>query len=164
MTDTPAPVAPAVEPAPPVRVVRFGSKSVLLNMNGQIRAEYIQTLTEYETFEDCLNPDSYKTVMAQSSKPKRQDKVCVYSHDGRDYREFLVIAADKTWLKMQPLMESKSVKSEAVAAPALDIKWNVGKRHYQVTSKEDNSVLKDGFQLKEDAAKWANDHTKQMAA
>lgn len=165
MTDTPAPVAPAVEPVPPVRIVRFGSKAVLLNVSGYVRSEYIQTLTEHEKFEDCLDPDAYKIVMAQNTKPSRRDILGVFSHDGREYREFLVIAADKTWLKLQPLTEEKAAaKAETVEPPALAVKWNLGKQKYQVVRKDDNALLKDGFQLKEDAITWAAEHAKQMSA
>jgi hypothetical protein len=111
--------------------------------------------------EEALKPEFWAHV-AKRFKPG--DIVEVRADDGSFYADLYVRAVGAVFAKVEVLFAKELGAGLAADTDKLDVKWNVGKRCFSVVRKSDNSVVREGFQIKEDAIAWMNDHNKQMAA
>ena len=142
---------------------KFDPKNFNADHSGLKSTIWTHDLDEHESFQDCLDYNNYSRVMA-SRTPQQGDFVIARNHDRSNVVQHLVLATDKAWLKLRPFLECVRPDVIVPETSSLSVKWNVGKRKYDVIRKSDNAVLHAGFSLKEDAVKWIDEHTKLMAA
>jgi hypothetical protein len=119
------------------------------------------TLEYGVAFEEAFKPEFW----AHTAKRLRPgDIIEVRAEDGSFYAELYVRAVGALFAKVEALFAKELGAGISAEADKLDVKWNVGKRCFAVIRRSDNTVIRDGFQIKEDAIAWMNDHNKQMAA
>ena len=112
--------------------------------------------------DDVFQPDFWAHV---AKDLKQGDIVHVRSEDSSVYARLYVRASDRLWAKMGKI---EVVQFDAPQTQpdedGLQVKWIVGKRCFAVVRKADNQVIQGGFQIKEDAVAWMQNHNKQLAA
>jgi hypothetical protein len=125
------------------------------------RSDWHLTLTETHTMEHVSNPRLWGDLLG---KIKRGDTVEAFKPDTGDFARFVVTEAGPGFIK---LGRTEGFTPEVVVEPkdvGLETKWNVGKRAYDVIRSVDKFVMQGGFQTKETAVAWINDHQKKVAA
>lgn len=127
-------------------------------------------LEEGQTIEDALKDTFWGHVADKvkgfdKTKPAgKGDIIEVRSFDLADYCELYIVAVSNGALSVRLMRMDKAVEPVAIAEDSpLDIKWNVGKRAYDVIRKEGREVVSSGHQTKQAAAGWIADTLKRAA-
>lgn len=113
---------------------------------------------------DALLERGYWAHVAKSLRVGH--RIEVMAPDGAWWGNLLVRAVGPNEAAVQPLQFVQLGAAETVASADMpyEVKWRGPARQFGVVRKDDGSVVKDGFQIKEDAARWAVNHLKAMAA
>lgn len=147
--------------APVQRKLRPGSFK--LDFSGFVNSQWSATLDELDTVEDALVSDFWFHV--DKAKINARDTIVVYSYDGQRRVVLYVRAVTKAIIKLAVMSDHDfSPKGKSAVDDSLDVKWNVGKRRFEVLSKATKQVLQSDFLVKEDALTWLAEHKKAMAA
>lgn len=113
-------------------------------------------------FEDVLRDEFWSLV---SHKFKPGDLVEVHAEDGSFFAELYVRAAGRNWAKVALL---RKVELEPVnlshGSPEYEATWKGPHRKFSVVRLADNSIIKDGFEAREQAVEYIKSHVKAMAA
>lgn len=118
------------------------------------------TLTEAHTMEDVSNPRLWGDLLGRFT---RGDTIEAFKPDSGAWARFVVTEVGPGFIKLGKT-ESFTPAEVIVPEVGLEPKWNVGKRAFDVIRSADRFVMKDGFQTKQSAVDWINDHTKKVAA
>jgi hypothetical protein len=127
-------------------------------------------LTEDQSLEDALKPEFWVDLASQvmghdAANPKgRGDIIEVRKLDTGLYAELIVTEVNKGFLKVRLQHKDQPAIAEVSEGSPLTTKWNVGKRMHDVIRKADGQVLAAGFQSKDKAIEWIDDHLRKMAA
>lgn len=165
---TTAPIAPAATAAPAPAPV----KQRLLDKNFAVASfvfnRWSAVLEEGQGIEDALDPSFWASqsgkIMGHDKAKGRGDIIEVRKLSTGLYAELLVTEVGAGWIKVEKL---RMYEPEAIAIPdrsALTTRWNDGKKCHEVVRKADGYIMSGGFQSKQTAAKWIDDHTKALAA
>lgn len=125
-------------------------------------ARYAVTLPVGWTLDDLLIPEAWAQVAhvldktPMTNEPPRVGTIVeVRTEDHAFYAELYVRAVRKMALDVQvtlgPVLlggEQKEVKGN------FDVRWNVGKRGFDIVRKSDKVIVADGLLKKEDALAW----------
>lgn len=123
------------------------------------RNEWRLDLTEAHALSDVENSRLWGDILGRVA---RGDTVEAFKPDSGEWAKFVVTEAGPGFIKVGKVEAFTPADVEIPEGP-LKTKWNPGKKTFGVI-REDGFVLKDGFQTKESAAAWINDHLKKMAA
>lgn len=133
------------------------------NYSGRTSVTWSLELEEDQTIDIAFDRAAWKTAVA--ARPvKAGHLIEVRSHDNSRYWKLLVLGTGPGWLKATPIEASKP--DEMLEIPdgcPLTTKWIVGNRTYSVIRVGDNTVLKAGFAMKNDAVKWIAAHLQDMS-
>lgn len=127
-------------------------------------------LTEEQSLEDAMKPEFWVDLASQvmghdKASPKgRGDVIEVRKLDTGLYAELIVTEVGNGFLKVRQLLRDQPDIPDVAETSPLKIKWNVGKRMHDVVRTADNQVMQSGFQSKEKAIEWIEDHLRKMAA
>ena len=112
------------------------------------------------TREDMLNP-VFWTHVARYMRP--MSEIRVMPRDGARYGLYLVIFADRVSARVKELgfWPLENIKPEDVDNGAFFVKWIAPPVRFGVMRKVDNTVVKDGFQTKEDAIVWMKQNMRE---
>lgn len=164
MADT-ALVAPVAAPPAPVAAVqrKLRPGNFRLDLSGYVNNQWSAVLDEADAVEDALGSDFWFHV--DKTKINQGDTIVVFTHDRQRRVVLYVRAVTKAVIKLGVMSDNDfNPKGRSVDDDALLIKWNVGKRRYEVLSESTKSVLQSDFLVKEDATAWIAQHKKAMAA
>jgi len=111
--------------------------------------------------EDVLKPEYWAHV---AMKLTPSDRIEVVAEDGSFFAELYVQDKDKTWAKVFLLRHVVLDPLEKID-PTLDFKvdWRGPANRYGVIRKSDNTVIKDGFATKGEAARFIDTYSRSMA-
>lgn len=112
-------------------------------------------------YESIFAPDFWAHV---AKDLKQGDIIHVRSEDHSFYARVYVRASDRLWAKVGEIEAVNFDATQKAEESGLAVKWIVGKRSFAVVRQSDNQVIQGGFQIKEDAVAWMNDHNAKMAA
>jgi hypothetical protein len=127
-------------------------------------------LTEEQSLEDALKPEFWVDLAPQvighdpTNLKGRGDIIELRKLDTGLYAELIITEVNKAYLKVRLQHKDQPPVAEVSEASPLATKWNVGKRMHDVIRKADGQVLAAGFQSKEKAIEWIDDHLRKMAA
>lgn len=107
------------------------------------------------SLDDCLEQSYWRHVATQV---KSGDRIELLAEDMSWYAEVIVIASGRLWAKVQTITY---VELDANALAAQDdatyqVQWGGPAVRWRVL--DGNEVVKDNFQTKEDAQRWAQAH------
>ncbi len=124
------------------------------------RNEWRLDLTEAHALSDVENSRLWGDILG---KVARGDTVEAFKADSGEWARYVVTESGLGFIK---LGKTESFTPAEVAIPdgPLEVKWNVGKRSFDVKRGADGFVMSGGFQTKSAAAAWIMDHNKKMAA
>lgn len=127
-------------------------------------------LPEEHSLEDALEPTFWVDIAPQvmghdKAAPKgRGDVIEVRKLDTGLYAELIITEVGNGFLKVRQLLRDQPAVAEIAEGSPLKTKWNVGKRLHDVVRAADGQVMATGFQTKEKAIEWIDDHLRKMAA
>ncbi len=124
------------------------------------RNEWHLTLMEAHSMDDVMNGRLWNDILG---KPTRGDVVEAYKPDSGEFAKFLITEVGAGFIKLGKI-EGYTPKEVSIPDGSLAIKWNVGKRSFDVIRRGDNYVMAKDFQSKASAVEWIEDHLKKMAA
>lgn len=119
------------------------------------------TLPEGFKYEWLFQQDAWKHIAVRY---KQGDIIAVRSHDHTLYAQLYVRAADRTWVQVTELSCQRFGDEVKTEVGGYAIRWGSPKTLFGVYRESDNERIKDGFQTKEIAAAWLDDHLKKTAA
>lgn len=160
------PIVPTA-PAPP-RMSRMSTK----NFAGAAFRynEWAADLDENQEMDDVFNPrfwvDQAATLMGfDKTQPKGlMDIIHVRKRDAMQYAKLMVVEIGAGYIKTV-LIEAAAARPVTLPeTSALAIKWNPARKAHDVIRRADNVVLSGGYQTKDAAKAWIDQHTKAMAA
>jgi len=123
-------------------------------------------LPEGHTVEDTLRP-AYWSSIARFFDGKFHNFIDVLNDEHSLYARLYVRAVQENQMIVTQIGETQIFGPVAVEIDsALEPRWNVGKRGYDIVRKADGMVIQDGskFGVKEQALAWIADHVKKLAA
>lgn len=113
-------------------------------------------------FDDILK-ETYWSMVAYKLKPC--DLIEVHAEDGSYYAQLYVRSCGRNWAKVSPLMIAKFEDDVATPGDAeYKVEWKGPHRRFSVLRISDNEIIKDGFELREQADAYVKSHIKTMAA
>ena len=127
-------------------------------------------LPEEHELEHALEPSFWVDIASQvmghdKANPKgRGDVIEVRKLDTGLYAELIITEVGNGFLKVRQLLRDQPVIPEIAEDCPLKTKWNVGKRMHDVIRAADGQVMASGFQSKDKAIAWIEDHLRKMAA
>lgn len=127
-------------------------------------------LPEEHSLEDVMEPTYWVDIASQvmghdKAAPKgRGDVIEIRKLDTGLYAELIVTEVGNGFLKVRQLLRDQPAVPEVSEGSPLKTKWNVGKRSHDVVRAADGQVMASGFQTKEKAIEWIEDHLRKMAA
>jgi hypothetical protein len=124
------------------------------------RNEWRLDLTDAHALSDVENSRLWGDILG---KVVRGDTVEAFKPDSGEWARFVVAEVGPGFIKLGRT-ESYTPAEVVIPAGALGVKWNVGKRSFDVKREADGFVMSGGFQTKASAAAWIEDHNKKMAA
>lgn len=142
-----------------IRVPKFKSND--FGVASFKRNEWHLTLTESQSMDDVMNPRLWGDLLGRMD---RGNTLEVFKPDSGAWSRFVVVESGPGHIR---LGKTESYSPAEVVVPqdvGLEPKWNVGKRAYDVIRSVDKFVMSGGFQTKESAVAWINDHQKKVAA
>lgn len=160
---TPAPASPAtakVLELPPRKVGMIVPNRVQLAEQG--RNIHLVTVPSGQTPQDFLEP-SYWGMVAKSFQP--YDHVEVRCDDRTFWGLYIVLACDRTWAKLEPMIE-KSLPSadDGVVHPEFTIEWKGPHLKYSVIRLSDMSVVHEGEQERRGAVAWLEGYARTIGS
>lgn len=123
------------------------------------RNEWRLDLTEAHSLSDVENSKLWGDILG---KIARGDTVEAFKADTGEWAKFVVAEAGPGFIKVGRV-EAFTPAEVEIPDCNLKVKWNVGKRAFDVI-RSDGFVMSGGFQTKATAAAWIEDHLKKMAA
>lgn len=123
------------------------------------RNEWRLDLTEAHALSDVENSRLWGDLLG---KMNRGDTVEAYKPDSGEWARFVVAEAGQGFIKFGKI-EGYTPPEVKVPDGALNIRWNVGKRAFDVI-RPDGFVMSAGHQTKATAVAWIEEHNKKMAA
>lgn len=162
-------------PAPAVMVRKEKSPPKLLQRDF-MQAEFAYakmsaTLPVGHTFKDALRPEYWVNVAYMlaatpvTNEPDRAGAVIeVRTADHSFYAELYVRGVPEQGLIVSVLREPVYFGPKQDGTPQFDLRWNLGKRGFDVLRKSDGAIVGDGtkFPTKEMALKWVEDTVAAM--
>jgi hypothetical protein len=124
------------------------------------RNEWRLELSEAHGMSDVENSRLWGDILG---KIARGDTVEAFKADSGEWAKFVASEVGPGFIKMGRV-EGYTPAAVEIPEGALKVKWNVGKRSFDVAREADGFVMSGGFQTKASAAEWINDHMKKMAA
>lgn len=130
-------------------------------------AEYKRTVwvatTEGETKREHLTNPAYWAHVAAKMKP--YDHIEVRSDDETFWAEYLVLACDRTWAKVQELryIVLNKPATEQKEDPDFTVEWKGPHRKFAVVRKMDNAIMKEEFTNRTEANIWLTSYRQSMA-
>lgn len=123
------------------------------------------------TLEDALRPQFWAHVANQmkSAPGERKgvgDIIEIRNFDHSAYAELYVRGVGDNEVFVAVMVDRAVAPEIKQESAALDVRWNVGKRGYDIVRVGDKAVVQDGakFPLREQAVAWIAQHAKAMAA
>lgn len=159
MTDIKPAETEAVAEVKPVLKPKFSQRD--FGVSSFKRNEWHLTLQEAQTMDDVSNPRLWSDILG---KQARGDTVEAFKPDTSEYAKFVVVEVGTSFIRLGKIEGFTPVAVTIADASPLQTKWNVGKRAHDVVRKADNQVMAGGFQTKDQAVAWIDDHMKKMAA
>ena len=124
-------------------------------------ARFSARLAENVSFEDTLKPEFWVHVahiLQKTPVTNEPDKagaiIELRTIDHSFYAELYVRAVQEKGLIVSTLREPVYFGPKAVSSETFDVKWNVGKRAYDIVRKSDREIVKGGVPTKEAAQDW----------
>lgn len=159
--------AATVEVKKPEQRKLEGNRLELAEVN---RLRMAVTLPEGWAFEECLKPEfwsqvAYRFQAEQSFSNKRDWSgriIEIYTEDNAFYAELYVRAVRKTDIIVSVVCEPIYFGEKTVSA-GYDVRWNVGKRKFDILRLIDKEVVADAV-TRELAAEWIAKTTGTMKA
>jgi hypothetical protein len=127
-------------------------------------------LDEGESIDDVSNSAAWANLAPvvmgfDKTAPKgRGDIVEVRKMDSGLYAEFLIREIGPGFVRLTALREFEPETAEIAEGVPFITRWNVGKRSHEVLRKSDSAVMQGGFQSKDSAVAWIENHMKAVAA
>lgn len=127
-------------------------------------------LDETQTLEDALQESFWVSV---ADKIMGQDKlnpkgvgdiIEIRKRDTGLFAEVIVVAIGHGFVKVAPLRMYEPKEVDVPESAPLATRWNPGRKCHEVIRKADKQVMHGGFQTRDDAVNWLNEHMKAMAA
>ena len=109
-----------------------------------------------------MEPDFWSHV---SMKLRPGDKIEAFAEDGTWYAEYLVMGCDRLWAKVHRTLHEKLTTADVseTQAQTHSVEWKGPQRKFAIIRKEDNEIVRDGFQVKDDAIAYLKDYLVQIA-
>jgi len=129
---------------------------------GHFRASYEAIIPAGMALKDVLSPEFW----ANTARRMRQfDIIAVMPEDGAFYAELIVQTVGTGFAKVAVVLEVQlDADSEGVVTDkSVIVKWRGPSCKFGVVRTSDKMVLREGFDDKDDAERWAADHLKAMA-
>lgn len=120
-------------------------------------------LAEGVTLDDMLQEVGWAHILTKH-KISAGDVVRVRDEENTLYAELFVRGKTETSIKLGLIRKVEFNVPSVSADLPFDVRWNVGKRAYDVARKADRQVVAGGFKVKEEANAWITEHMKLMAA
>lgn len=124
-------------------------------------ARYSAVLPVGWTLDDVLDPDAWAQIAYKLDKnkitndPARVGAIIeVRTEDHAFYAELYVRAVRNMALDVQAIRYERLGPKEEVQTAGFDVRWNVGRRGFDVVRKADGVIVADGLPKKEDAYAW----------
>lgn len=123
---------------------------------------WVATPEAKQTLDDLSEPSYWAHV---ASKMRPWDVVIARADDGAWFAVLLVLACDRQWAKVHILSEHNLTTADLSQSQndAYQVKWQGPHAKFAVIRNSDKTVLKNGFQLRDDADLWVREHNKAMA-
>ena len=112
-------------------------------------------------YDDLFNKDNWKHICSRFTQG---DTIRIRYADHTVFAELYVVACDRTWAQVKELRRISFSDEETVSGGGYEIKWGSPKVQYGVYRVSDGERIKDGFQTKELATEWLDEHLKATAA
>jgi len=121
------------------------------------RQEWVLTADPGVVIDDLSNPAYWAHVAAQFRPYARIE---VRADDGTWIAEFIVLAADRTWAKVQMLRSYKLTSAEEVydLVDQFEVKFRGPAHKWSVIRRDDGAVLKSEAQTRDEAQAWLRDY------
>ena len=124
-------------------------------------ARYSVTLPVGWTLDEILDPEAWAQVahvldrVPVTGEPPRVGTIIeVRTEDHAFYAELYVRAVRKMALDVQVISGPVTLGVEKKDPQKFDVRWNVGKRAFDIVRKSDRVIVADGLPKKEDAYAW----------
>lgn len=113
--------------------------------------------------EDILDPKYWVHV---SANLRPGDKIEILPEDSEWYAELIVLNAGRFGAKVAFILEPVMLSASETVADndEFDVRWSGPHSKFRVVRMADKSVIKDGFQTKEEGETWLKSHVQAMAA
>lgn len=134
-----------------------------LHLAQSVRTQYRHHPALGITKEHLLEP-AYWAVVSRRLRPG--DEISVFAQDGTYYAQLLVLAAERTYAKVH-LLSYHALTTMDVAqtqAEKFRVEYKGIKLKHCVIRVEDNEIIHEGSQTKDDAVRWLNEREKQLTA
>jgi hypothetical protein len=146
-------------------------KSLLERSFGEISFKFRRWSAELapdQSIEDTLVPEFWR-MQAQAimgydkANPKgRLDIIEVRKPDTGMYAELLVTEVGPGFVRVRPIKAYEPAPVEVKDDCPLTTKWNFGRKLHDVIRRTDGQVMASGFQTKDAAVSWIDNHIKML--
>ncbi len=135
--------------------------------NGLKQAGHLAQSWEFElpadrAIEEALDPLAWAHI---GLKLRPHDTIRLIPQAGRDFIQLLVLEAGRGYAKVKLLhhIPMDAPVDEAEPTAELSVKWVSPQTKWGVIRNSDKVRLKDGFENRQDAQRWADDHLASLA-
>ena len=161
------PKSPDGTPAPQVRS-RMLDKNFALDVSGFKFNQWSALLEESQTVENALDPtfwsDQVGKIIGHNKTGGRGDIIHLRKLSTGLYAQLVILEITVGYVRVQLVRASEPEQQSVPEGSPLATRWNVGAKAHEVIRESDKAVLQGGFQTKDAAVAWINDHVKAMAA
>lgn len=123
-------------------------------------------LEEAETFDDATNSASWVNlvdkIIGHDKARGPGDRIEVWKPDTGAFGEMIINEIGPGYVRANFIRAYEPKVAEIPEGVPFVTRWNVGKRAHDVLRKADNQVMAGGFQSKNKAVEWINDHMAKM--
>jgi hypothetical protein len=128
---------------------------------GHYRAIYDVVLPTEVTVDEAMKPEFWANVGA---KLRQHDVICLFPEDGSKFVEVIVLNAGRGFAKVAPIREVNLSTDDPIDEDgAIYVKWQGPHNKHAVIRRSDGEPLKNGFQTKAEAQRWASDYLAAQA-
>lgn len=124
------------------------------------RNDWALELQPAHSMDDVNDPLLWKDILGKQAPG---DTISAFKPDTGEYGKFIVLECRAGFIRLGRI-ESYAPSEAKEPEGQLGLKWNVGKRAYDVIRKTDGYVMAKDFQTKTSAIAWITDHNTKMAA
>jgi len=125
------------------------------------RNNWIINCEEGHTIRDCLEP-GYWAHIAQQLNP--YDHIEARAEDGAWVCEFIVLACDRSWAKVQLLWECQLASTEMPKGVLRhEAAWKGPQRKWVAIRLSDRQMLKEGMNSRQEALDWIRQHEQAIS-